>query len=251
MSSVLICSWMVSLCEIFPTDAGQLSDRLKFLAGQNKILRDRRLVCYQIIISFCQKSQDICQTNWNFLQDRMKIWQFCQTVLQFSQRLNGKSDWAKNWWKALGPHGDSELLKLFCHNIYDGGHSSHLEALQLLAHLEHCSSQLMPWSVDHDQSIIVCTSVVFCIFNISIRIVSMMDTTAAILKVFSFYLLPNDRLDGAETLWKALGQLGDLELLKWFRSNIQDGHHGSHLENLQITSAPNGKTDWAQTWWAA
>ena len=34
-----------SLREIFPTDAGQLSDRLKFLAGQNKILQHRRLVC--------------------------------------------------------------------------------------------------------------------------------------------------------------------------------------------------------------
>ena len=61
--------------------------RLKFLAGQNKILQDRRLVCYQITISFCQKSQDICQTNWNFLQDRMKICRFCQTVLSFSRRL--------------------------------------------------------------------------------------------------------------------------------------------------------------------
>ena len=34
------------------------------------------------------------------------------------------------------------------------------------------------------------------------------------------------------------GQHEDLELLKWFHSDIQDGHHGSHLENLQITSAP-------------
>ena len=37
---------------------------------------------------------------------------------------------------------------------------------------------------------------------------------------------------------KASGQHGDLELLKWFRSDIKDGYHGSHLENLQITSAP-------------
>ena len=44
-----------SLREIFPTDAGQLSDKLKFLAGQNKILQDRRLVSYQITILFCQK----------------------------------------------------------------------------------------------------------------------------------------------------------------------------------------------------
>ena len=37
--------------------------------------------------------------------------------------------------------------------------------------------------------------------------------------------------------WKASGHHGDLELLKWFCSAIQGGHHGSHLENLQITSA--------------
>ena len=66
-----------SLREIFQTDAGQLSDKLKFLAGQNKILQDRRLASYQITISFCQKTQDICQINWTFLQDRMKIWRFC------------------------------------------------------------------------------------------------------------------------------------------------------------------------------
>ena len=63
-----------------------------------------------------------------------------------------------------------------------------------------------------------------------------MVTMAAILKVFDCFLLPNRKSDGAETRWKALGQHGDLELLEWFRSDIQDGHHGSHLENLQITS---------------
>ena len=67
-----------SLSEILPTKAGHLSDRLKILAGQNKILQDRRLVCYQITISFCQIPQDICQTNWNFLQD------FCRTEWKFA-----------------------------------------------------------------------------------------------------------------------------------------------------------------------
>ena len=57
------------------------------------------------------------------------------------------------------------------------------------------------------------------------------------LKVFNCYLLLNSKLDGAETWCKASGHHGDLELLKWFRSDIQDGHHGSHLENLQITSS--------------
>ena len=82
----------------------------------------------------------------------------------------------------------------------------------------------------------VCPSVTFQILDISIRIVSMLAAMAAILKVFSCYLLPNSKLDGVETWWKASGQHGDLELLKWFRSGIQDGHNGSHLENLQITS---------------
>ena len=36
---------------------------------------------------FCKGLQGICQTDWNFLQDRMKICHFCQTVRQFSHRL--------------------------------------------------------------------------------------------------------------------------------------------------------------------
>ena len=83
----------------------------------------------------------------------------------------------------------------------------------------------------------VCPSVTFHIFDISIRIVSMMAAMAALLKVFSCNLFPNSKLYGAETWWKASEQHGDLELLKWFRSGIQDGHHGGHLENLQVTSA--------------
>ena len=35
-----------------------------------------------------------------------------------------------------------------------------------------------------------------------------------------------------------MGPHGDLELLKSFSSNIQDGHHISHLEILQTTSPP-------------
>ena len=37
--------------------------------------------------------------------------------------------------------------------------------------------------------------------------------------------------------WEALWQHGDSELLKSFRSDIQDGRHGGHLEILQ-TSPP-------------
>ena len=39
---------------------------------------------------------------------------------------------------------------------------------------------------------------------------------------------------------EGIGADGDLELLKLFRSDIQDVHHGSHLENLEITSATEG-----------
>ena len=95
----------------------------------------------------------------------------------------------------------------------------------------------MLWSVDHGPSLMR-MSITFHILDISIRIVSMLAAMAAILKVFSCYLLLNSKSDGVETWWKAFGQHGDLELLKWFCSGIQDGHHGSHLENLQITSAP-------------
>ena len=43
-----------SLHEIFSTDAGQLSDRLKFLAGQNKILQDRRLSVIKLLSLFAR-----------------------------------------------------------------------------------------------------------------------------------------------------------------------------------------------------
>ena len=69
----------------------------------------------------------------------------------------------------------------------------------------------------------------------------MMTVMVAIFKVFSSHLLPNGKLSGVETWRKALGQHGDLEMLKWFRSDIQDGHHGSYgsrLESLHLLSAP-------------
>ena len=58
-----------------------------------------------------------------------------------------------------------------------------------------------------------------------------MATTAAILKFFKLHL-PNRKSDWAKT-WLEASQLHrDSELLKSFRSNIQDGHHGGHLEIL-------------------
>ena len=123
----------------------------------------------------------------------------------------------------------------------DGRYSSHLEDLQLLASLEPVLQESLRrglFTAVRPSS--VCSSATFFyIFDISIRIVFMMVATVAILKVFNCYLLPNRKSDGAEPWRKALGQLGDLELLIWFRYDFQDGHHGNnHLENLQITSAP-------------
>ena len=65
---------------------------------------------------------------------------------------------------------------------------------------------------------------------------SKMATMAAILKLFKRRVLPNRKLDWAKTWWEASQWHRDSELLKWFRSNIQDGHHGGHLEILQTTS---------------
>ena len=71
--------------------------------------------------------------------------------------------------------------------------------------------------------------------------ISKMATMSAILKIFKQYLLwpswKSSIVFCSWTVsqiewkwWKASGHHGDLELLKWFRSDIQDGHHGSHLE---------------------
>ena len=51
--------------------------------------------------------------------------------------------------------------------------------------------------------------------------------------IFNCYLLLNGK-------WKALGQHGDLVLLKSFRSNIQDGHHLATLAIFKPHLLPNG-----------
>ena len=65
---------------------------------------------------------------------------------------------------------------------------------------------------------------------------SKMAFWAAILKILKPHLLPNSKSDRAQTWCEALGPHGDLELIKSFRSDIQDGRHVSHLENLQTAS---------------
>ena len=58
--------------------------------------------------------------------------------------------------------------------------------------------------------------------NCLIRSVPMskMAIMVAILKIMKRHPLPNGKLDEAETWWKASEQHGDLELLKWFLSDI-------------------------------
>ena len=71
----------------------------------------------------------------------------------------------------------------------------------------------------------------------------MMVTMAAILKVFNCYLLPNRKLDGVETWWKASGQHGDLELLEWFSSDIQDAIMAPILKVFKSHLLQNGMSD--------
>ena len=58
---------------------------------------------------------------------------------------------------------------------------------------------------------------------------SKMAAMAAILKIFKRHQLPNGKSDSAETWLGALGRHGESELLKSFRSDIQDGRYGGHL----------------------
>ena len=68
--------------------------------------------------------------------------------------------------------------------------------------------------------------------------ISIMATMVPILKVFICYLLLNRKSDGAKTWWKVSGMTWRIRIAEWFGSGMEEGHHGSHLENLQITSAP-------------
>ena len=62
-----------------------------------------------------------------------------------------------------------------------------------------------------------------------------MAAMMAILKFFKWHL-QNRKLDWTETWWEASEWDSDSELLKSFRSDVQDGRHGGHFEILQTTS---------------
>ena len=62
-----------------------------------------------------------------------------------------------------------------------------------------------------------------------------MAAKATVLKFFKRHLLYNCKLDWTETWLEASARHRNLELLNSFRSDIQDGRHGGHLDILQTT----------------
>ena len=70
-----------------------------------------------------------------------------------------------------------------------------------------------------------------------------MAAMEAIWKIFRLHL-PDRKSDWSETWWEASQQDRNLEFLKSFRSDIQDGQ-------LETFLLPNSKSDWAQTWLGA
>ena len=148
-------------------------------------------------------------------------------LLKFFKRHllpNRNLDRAETWWEASERHRDSDLLKSVRLAIQDGRLGSHLETTS-------APEPKSDWAKTRWKAL-------WPHGDFELRFDIQDGRMSAILKIFKQYLLRSSwKSDGAETWWKASGQHGDLEFLKWFRSDIQDGHHGSHLENLKITSA--------------
>ena len=145
-----------------------------------------------------------------------------------------KSDWAETWWEASERHRDSELFKSFRSAIQ----AALLKVLKskMAATSNDISSQTVSQiEPKFDGRHGTDTKIQNCV-NCSFPI-SKMTSTAAILKFFKGHL-PNRKSDWAETWWKASERQRDSELLKLFRSAIQEGRLGGHLENLETTSAP-------------
>ena len=61
-----------------------------------------------------------------------------------------------------------------------------------------------------------------------------MSKMATTLKLFKEHLLPTEPCRIKLKQWDASRGLGDSESLKSFHSDIQDGCHGGHLENLEL-----------------
>ena len=74
-----------SLREIFPTDAGQLSNRLKFLAGQINFCRTGGLCVIKLLSlfarnhrTFVRQTEIFCRTDWKFASFVRQSCSFCE-----------------------------------------------------------------------------------------------------------------------------------------------------------------------------
>ena len=148
--------------------------------------------------------------SWNLAGGVGETWRFRSAKLV--------SFWHPRWlshWEALGRHGDSELL-------------NHFVTISMMA------PQQSSW---RSSFVSLCRGLLIMVCPPSVCL-SEAFHMAAILKVFNFYLLLNcvgwsgNLMEGIGAAWRFR------IMLKWFRSGIQGGHDGSHLKNLQITSAP-------------
>ena len=83
-------------------------------------------------------------------------------------------------WEALGRHGDSELL--LNHFVMMSTMATTAAILKIF------SRQFMTWSVDHGPSLICMSVSNFSHSVIPIRIIHMMTTMTAILKVFNSFI---------------------------------------------------------------
>ena len=107
---------------------------------------------------------------------------------------NGKSDWAKTWW-GMGGIRATWRFRIAKNSLLryprwppqqPSWRCSIVSSPWALLQISLCHRLLT--MVCHSS---VCPSVTFHIFDISIRIVTMIAAVAAILKVFNCYLLPN------------------------------------------------------------
>ena len=68
---------------------------------------------------------------------------------------------------------------------------------------------------------------------------------SVILKILKRYPLPKEKSDHAGTKWEAL-ERHRLRIVKYFCSDIQDGHYGDHTEILQTTSPSHPQVSWTE-----
>ena len=119
---------------------------------------------------------------------------------------NGKSDWGKTWWVALGRHGDSELLKPFVMISMMAARAAILKIFNCLLTWSFTPGHLCHGLLTMVRPSSICPSVSFHIFDISI--ISMMITMVAFLKVFNCYLLSNrvrwsgNSVEGIGAAWR-------------------------------------------------